>query len=46
MLLLDTNVVSELMRPRPDARVLSWVAAQPLVEMAIATVTVMESASG
>lgn len=41
-LLLDTNVVSELMRPHPDARVLSWVAAQPLVEMAIATVTVME----
>ena len=42
MLLLDTNVVSELMRPGPDARVLSWVAAQPLLEMAIATITVME----
>lgn len=42
MLLLDTNVVSELMRPRPDPRVLSWVAAQPLSEMAIATVTLME----
>lgn len=42
MLLLDTNVVSELMRPRPDARVLDWVAAQPMAEMAIAAVTVME----
>jgi predicted nucleic acid-binding protein len=42
MLLLDTNVVSELMRSRPDSGVLSWVAAQPLSEMAIATVTVME----
>jgi len=42
MLVLDTNVVSELMRPRPDRRVLSWVAAQPLLEMAVATVTVME----
>jgi toxin FitB len=42
MLLLDTNVVSELMRPRPDSRVLSWVAAQPLSETAIATITVME----
>jgi predicted nucleic acid-binding protein len=42
MLLLDTNVVSELMRPRPHPRVLAWVAAQPLSEMAIATITVME----
>jgi predicted nucleic acid-binding protein len=42
MLLLDTNLVSELMRPRPDARVLSWVAGQPLCETAIATITVME----
>jgi predicted nucleic acid-binding protein len=42
MLLLDSNLVSELMRPRPDPRVLSWVAAQPLSEMAIATITVME----
>jgi predicted nucleic acid-binding protein len=42
MLLLDTNLVSELMRPRPDPRVLSWVAGQPLSEMAIASITVME----
>ncbi len=25
MIVLDTNVVSELMRPRPDATVVSWV---------------------
>lgn len=42
MLLLDTNLVSELMRPQPDPRVLGWVASQPLAEMAIATITVME----
>jgi predicted nucleic acid-binding protein len=42
MLLLDTNLVSELMRSRPDPHVLAWVAAQPLAEMAIATITVME----
>jgi len=42
MLLLDTNVVSELMRPGPNPRVLDWVAAQPLSEMAISTITVME----
>jgi toxin FitB len=42
MLLLDTNVVSELMRPTPHSGVLDWVAAQPLFEIAIATITVME----
>jgi len=24
MILLDTNVLSELMRPRPEARVVQW----------------------
>lgn len=42
MLVLDTNLVSELMRSGPNPRVLDWVAAQPLDEMAIATVTLME----
>lgn len=42
MLLLDTNVVSEFMRPRPSPHVLDWVAAQPLAETAIAAITVME----
>ena len=29
MIVLDTNVLSELMRATPDPRVLAWVAAQP-----------------
>lgn len=29
MIVLDTNVISELMRARPDPRVLNWVAVQP-----------------
>ncbi len=29
MIVLDTNVISELMRPRPDPAVMGWVAAQP-----------------
>jgi predicted nucleic acid-binding protein len=29
MIVLDTNVISELMRPRPDSAVVAWVAAQP-----------------
>jgi predicted nucleic acid-binding protein len=28
MIVLDTNVISELMRPRPDAAVFAWVSAQ------------------
>jgi toxin FitB len=29
VIVLDTNVISELMRPKPHPAVLSWVAAQP-----------------
>jgi len=29
VIVLDTNVISELMRTEPDPRVLAWVAAQP-----------------
>lgn len=29
MIVLDTNVISELMRPEPHPAVLAWVAAQP-----------------
>jgi predicted nucleic acid-binding protein len=29
MIVLDTNVLSELMRPVPNARVVDWVASQP-----------------
>lgn len=42
MLLLDTNLVSELMRPQPASRILNWVAAQPLSNISISTITLME----
>lgn len=42
MLVLDTNLVSELMRPHPEPVVLAWVGAQPLKEMAITAVSSME----
>ncbi|EQD57817.1 PilT domain-containing protein [mine drainage metagenome] len=29
MIILDTNVISELMRPMPASEVMSWMAAQP-----------------
>ena len=42
MILLDTNVISELMKPRPEARVESWLRAQPAVECYISAVTEAE----
>lgn len=40
--LLDTNVISELRRPRPNARVRTFIAAQPLAELFVSTVTFAE----
>jgi predicted nucleic acid-binding protein len=40
--LLDTNVISELRKPRPDQRVVAFVAAQPLESLHISTVTLAE----
>jgi predicted nucleic acid-binding protein len=40
--LLDTNVISELRRPRPKARVVAFVAAQPLEQLFVSTVTFAE----
>ena len=40
--ILDTNVVSELMRAEPDAGVLAWSRQQPLGELAITAITLME----
>ncbi len=40
--LLDTNVLSELRRPRPEANVVAFVADQPLEQLYISTVTIAE----
>jgi predicted nucleic acid-binding protein len=40
--LLDTNVLSELRRPRPEPKVLAFVAAQPLDGLFISAATVAE----
>jgi toxin FitB len=42
MILLDTNVASELMRPEPSAAVESWVGAQPAAGMFISGITEAE----
>ena len=42
MIVLDTNVVSELMRSDPDAAVVGWVDSQPSVDLVLSAVTVAE----
>jgi len=39
MVILDTNVVSELIRPSPDARVLRWFSKQAAEDLHITVVT-------
>jgi toxin FitB len=46
MIVLDTNVISELMRPAPDAAVTAWLAAQDPLDVAITTITIAEIQRG
>ena len=40
--LLDTNVLSELRRPRPDSKVITFIAAQPIELLFVSSVTFAE----
>jgi predicted nucleic acid-binding protein len=42
MILLDTNVVSEPLRPRPDAAVVAWIDAQPVETLFLSAIVVAE----
>ncbi|SFV11625.1 hypothetical protein SAMN02799631_05317 [Methylobacterium sp. 174MFSha1.1] len=42
MILLDTNVVSEPLRPTPDPRVLAWIDAQAIETLCLSAITVAE----
>ena len=42
MIILDTNVVSELMRPEPDPGVASWVRSRDRHELRTTTITLAE----
>ncbi|MFM9864359.1 MAG: type II toxin-antitoxin system VapC family toxin [Micropepsaceae bacterium] len=46
MILLDTNVVSELMRPDPDAKVGSWLAAMDTAPLATSAISIAEIVFG
>jgi toxin FitB len=42
MIILDTNVLSELMRPKPSPRVAAWVAKQPATGLFTTSITEAE----
>lgn len=46
MILLDTNVVSELLRLRPDGGVISWFKLQSELDLVTTAITVQESFTG
>jgi hypothetical protein len=46
MIILDTNVVSELMRPEPDARVRQWIGERRADELGTTAITVAEIRHG
>jgi len=46
MILLDTNVISEVMSPSPDARVMAWMDSQDPDEIWTCTIVVAEVLSG
>jgi toxin FitB len=46
MYLLDTNVISEMRRPRPNAAVVAWISAIPSEELFLAAITLGELQAG
>lgn len=46
MILLDTNVVSEAMRPEPDPAVLAWLDAQVAETLHLSSITIAELGYG
>lgn len=46
MILLDTNVVSEPLRPVPDRRVIDWIDAQATSTLCLSAITVAELRAG
>ena len=46
MILLDTNVISEPLRPKPVQRVIDWLDAQPAEILYLSSITVAELRAG
>jgi predicted nucleic acid-binding protein len=46
MILLDTNIISELMKPSPSAAVLAWLDEQESTQIFISTISIAEISYG
>ncbi|MBL4612107.1 MAG: type II toxin-antitoxin system VapC family toxin [Emcibacter sp.] len=46
MIILDTNVISELMKENPDAVVLAWISKQKQANLAITAIAIVEIQRG
>lgn len=46
MILLDTNIISEMMKPIPDSNVLRWMDRQEVTQLFICTITIAEISYG
>ena len=46
MIILDTNVISEMMKPQPSLRVLSWIDENDTNDLFITTITIAEISYG
>lgn len=46
MIILDTNVISELMKTEPDALVIQWINQKEPMELYISTITIAEISYG
>jgi len=46
MILLDTNVISEPLRPTPDPNVIAWIDAQTLEALYLSSITLAELRAG
>jgi len=46
VIILDTNVISEPLRPEPETRVLAWIDAQPLETLYLTAISTAELRAG
>lgn len=46
MILIDTNIISELMKPAPDTNVIQWIDRQDIAKLFVSTITIAEISYG
>ena len=46
MILLDTNIISEMMKPNPNVRVIKWLDQQNVTQLFITAITIAEISYG